>query len=68
MNRTEVLAYRVHAQQLDREPGERALTWTLRSSPHYYRRFELAEVATQLRGLLTAPMAKGEVSTTCGAR
>lgn len=143
MNRTEVLAYRVHAQQLDREPGERAITdaavfdfgiqdtgsdgaswalanrgapvsgaaeleaspevalaWTLRSSPHYYRRSELAdvmtatspmsdadaskriftaagplkaagigsreglaEVATQLRGLLTAPMAKGEVST-----
>lgn len=141
MNRTEVLAYRIHAQQLDRDPGERGLTdaaifdfgiqdtgrdgaswalanrgvpvagtaelaaspevalaWTLRSSPHYYRRSELpdvmtatsplsdadaskriftaagplkaarigpreglAEVAAQLRDLVTEPMAKGEV-------
>ncbi len=142
MHRAEVLAYRIRAQQLDRQPGARSLTdavifdfgiqdtgrdgaswalanrgvpvagateleasfevalaWTLRSSPHYYRRSELAdvmtatsplsdadaskrvftaagplkaagigpreglaEVAAQLRGLLTEPMAKGEVS------
>jgi hypothetical protein len=143
MSRTEVMAYRIKAQQLDRPAADRGLTdtaildfgvqdtgrdgaswalgnrgvplpnsealesssdlalaWTLRGAPHYYRRADLAdvlvaispfsdadaakrvfdaakplkaagigirdgltEVATQLRAVVTKPMAKGEVST-----
>ena len=87
MNRSQVLAYRIHAQQLDRAEAPRAITeaaifdfgvqdtgrdgaswalanrgvpvrdaaeleaspevvlvWTLRASPHYYRRTDLPEV------------------------
>ena len=87
MQRSEVIAFRIRAQQLDRDQAQRALTdaaifdfgvqdtgrdgaswalanrgvsvtsaeqlegspdvalaWTLRSSPHYYRRTELADV------------------------
>jgi hypothetical protein len=143
MERAEVIAYRIHVQQLDREPAERSITdaaifdvgiqdtgrdgaswalanrgvpvarveeletspdvalaWTLRASPHYYRRAELfevmaatsplsdrdaskriigadkplkvagissrdslVEVASQLRTVVSKPLAKGEVST-----
>ncbi len=148
MQRSEVMAYRVHAQQLDRAPGDRAVTeadifdfgiqdtgrdgaswalvnrgvpvasaatleacadvalaWTLRSAPHYYRRADLvdvltatspfsdadaakriigagkamkeagiaprdglAQVATQLRSVVTKPTVKGEASTQLTAR
>ena len=143
MKRSEALAHRIHAQQLDRAETARAITdadvfdfgvqdtgrdgaswalanrgvpvrdaaeleaspdvalaWTLRAAPHYYRRADLpevliatsplsdqdaakrvigadkplkeagiptltglTEVATQLRQVVTRPMAKGEVST-----
>jgi hypothetical protein len=143
MKRSEALAYRIHAQQLDRPETPRpitdaavfdfgvqdtgrdgaswalanrgvpvrdtaeleaspevALAWTLRAAPHYYRREDLpgalvatsplsdrdaakrvvgadkplkeagiptlaglAQVATQMRGVVTHPMVKGEVST-----
>ena len=143
MKRTDVMAYRIAAQQLDRPESTRAITdsaifdfgiqdtgrdgaswalanrgvpvrnaaqleadpdialaWTLRGAPHYYRRSELpevlvatspfsdkdagkriigadkplqeagigardglAEVASQLRRIVTRPMVKGEVST-----
>jgi len=143
MKRSEALAYRISAQQLDRAPARRpitdaaifdfgiqdtgrdraswalvnrgvpvrdaaelevspdvALAWTLRAAPHYYRRSDLpdvllatsplsdrdaakrvigadkplkeagisaltglAEVATQMRHVVTRPMVKGEVST-----
>ena len=143
MKRTDVMAYRIAAQQLDRAESsgrspmrrsstsafrtpagtaragrwptaasrwparselegdsEVALAWTLRGAPHYYRRAELpdvmvatspfsdkdaakriigadkplqgagigardglAEVASQMRTLVTKPMVKGEVST-----
>jgi hypothetical protein len=143
MRRSEVMAYRIHAQQLDRPRRRRpptdaaifdfgiqdtgrdgaswalvnrgvpisspteleqsadvALAWTLRASPHYYRRDELfdamvatsplsekdavkrvigaakplqeagistreglAQVATELRAVVSKPLVKGEVST-----
>ena len=143
MKRTDVMAYRIAAQQLDRAESKRpitdaaifdfgvqdtgrdgaswalanrgipvhspaelegnseiALAWTLRGAPHYYRRSELpdvlvatspfsdkdagkriigadkplqeagigardglAEVASQMRRIVTTPMVKGEVST-----
>jgi hypothetical protein len=143
MKRSEALAYRIQAQQLDRPETARpitdaavfdfgvqdtgrdgaswalvnrgvpvrdgaeletspdvALAWTLRAAPHYYRRSDLydvvratsplsdrdaakrvigadkplkqadistlvglTEVATQMRQIVTRPMAKGEVST-----
>ena len=143
MKRTDVMAYRIAAQQLDRPESKRAITdaaifdfgiqdtgrdgaswalanrgvpvrnaaqleadpdialaWTLRGAPHYYRRSELpevlvatspfsdkdagkriigadkplqeagigardglAEVASQMRRIVTRPMVKGEVST-----
>ena len=143
MKRAEVMAFRIHAQQLDRPPRRRplieaaifdfgiqdtgrdgaswalvnrgvpvgspaeleqsadvALAWTLRASPHYYRRAELfdamvatsplsekdatkrvigaakplnaagiptreglVQVATELRSVVSKPLAKGEVST-----
>src|SRR5215211_2865692 len=148
MERTEALAYRIRAQQLDRAMASRsftdaeildfgvqdtgrdgaswalvnrgvpvasagelescpdlALAWTLRSAPHFYRRDELpdvlvatspfseqdaakrvinagrplqeagigtldglAEVATQMREVVTKPMVKGEVSTALTAK
>jgi hypothetical protein len=148
MKRTEALAYRIRAQQLDRAMAARAFTdadildfgvqdtgrdgaswalanrgvpvasaaefescpdlalvWTLRSAPHFYRRKELAdvlvatspfsdqdaakrvigadkplkeagirtldglaEVATQMRFVVTKPMAKGAVSTALTSR
>jgi hypothetical protein len=148
VDRAEAMAYRIHAQQLDREPADGpvteaqifdlgiqdtgrdgaswalanrgfpvasaaeleanpdvALVWTLRSAPHYYRRTDLpdvltatspfseadatkrvfgaaaplksagistrdglAEVAAQLRAVVTEPMVKGEVSTALSAR
>ena len=143
MKRTDVMAYRIAAQQLDRAESKRAITdaaifdfgiqdtgrdgaswalsnrgvpvrsaahleghpgvalaWTLRGAPHYYRRSDLpdvlvatspfsdkdagkriigadkpmqeagidardglAEVAGQMRRIVTRPMVKGEVST-----
>jgi Winged helix DNA-binding domain len=143
MKRADALAYRIHAQQLDRPETARpitdaavfdfgiqdtgrdgaswalanrgvpvrntaeleasaevALAWTLRAAPHYYRRTDLpevlvatsplsdrdaakrvigadkplkeagiptraglAEVASQMRSIVTQPMVKGEVST-----
>jgi hypothetical protein len=148
MERTEALAYRIRAQQLDRAMASRsftdaeildfgvqdtgrdgaswalanrgvpvasarelescpdlALAWTLRSAPHFYRRDELpdvlvatspfseqdaarrvinagkplqeagirtldglAEVATQMREVVTKPMVKGDVSTALTAK
>jgi len=148
MERTEALAYRIGAQQLDRAMASRsftdadildfgvqdtgrdgaswalanrgvpvanagelescpdlALAWTLRSAPHFYRRDELpdvlvatspfseqdaarrvinagkplqeagirtldglAEVATQMREVVTKPMVKGDVSTALTAK
>jgi hypothetical protein len=148
MKRSEALACRIHAQQLDRPAAARAITdaaifdfgiqdtgrdgaswalvnrgvplrgaaeleasadvallWTLRASPHYYRRSDLAEilvatsplsdkdaakrvigadkplkqagiptlaglaeVATQMRRVVTGPLVKGEVSTQLSAR
>ena len=148
MNRSEVLAYRIHMQQLDRAEAGRhitdaavfdfgvqdtgrdgaswaltnrgvpirdaaeleaspdvALVWALRAAPHYYRRSDLAEilvatsplsdkdaakrvigadkplkaagipalaglaeVATQMRHVVTGPLVKGEVSTQLTAR
>ena len=148
MNRSEVLAHRIHVQQLDRAEAERditdaavfdfgvqdtgrdgaswalanrgvpirdaaeleanpevALAWTLRAAPHYYRRFDLpqilvatsplsdkdaakrvigadkplkqagiptlaglAEVANQMRQVVTTPLVKGDVSTQLTAR
>ena len=148
MKRSEVLAYRIHAQQLDRPEAARAITdaaifdfgiqdtgrdgaswalvnrgvalreaaeleaspdvvlaWTLRAAPHYYRRSDLADilvatsplsdkdaakrvigadkplkeagiptlaalaqVATQMRHVVTGPLVKGEVSTQLTAR
>ena len=142
MKRDEVMAFRIHAQQLDRRPRRRplvdaaifdfgiqdtgrdgaswalvnrgvpvgspaeleestdvALAWTLRASPHYYRRAELfdamvatsplsekdavkrvigagkplkdagiatrqglAQVAGELRAVVSTPLVKGEVS------
>jgi DNA glycosylase AlkZ-like len=101
MKRSEVIAYRIHAQQLDRAEGERPLTdavifdfgvqdtgrdgaswalanrgvpvtsaeelegsaevalaWTLRSSPHYYRRAELADVLVATSPFSDADAAK----------
>src|SRR5215210_9122779 len=101
MERTEALAYRIRAQQLDRAMASRALTdadildfgvqdtgrdgaswalanrgvpvtsaeelesspdvalaWTLRSSPHYYRRTELAEVLVATSPFSDADAAK----------
>jgi hypothetical protein len=148
MKRTEALAYRIRAQQLDRAMASRnltdadlldfgvqdtgrdgaswalanrgvpvrdaaelesspdlALAWTLRSAPHFYRRDQLpdvlvaispysdadaakrvigadkplkeagirtldglAEVATQMRSVVTKPMVKGQVSTALTSR
>jgi DNA glycosylase AlkZ-like len=148
MERTEALAYRIRAQQLDRAVAPRGLTdadvldfgvqdtgrdgaswalanrgvpvasagelesspdlalaWTLRSAPHFYRRDQLpdvlvatspfseqdaakrvinadkplqeagirtldglAEVATQMRAVVTKPMVKGDVSTALTSR
>lgn len=148
MERTEALAYRIRAQQLDRAMASRGLTdadildfgvqdtgrdgaswalanrgvpvasagelescpdlalaWTLRSAPHFYRRDQLpdvlvatspfseqdaakrvinagkplheagirtidglAEVATQMRHVVTKPMVKGDVSTALTSR
>jgi Winged helix DNA-binding domain len=148
MDRTEALAYRIRAQQLDRAVAPRGLTdadvldfgvqdtgrdgaswalanrgvpvasagelesspdlalaWTLRSAPHFYRRDQLpdvlvatspfseqdaakrvinadkplqeagirtldglAEVATQMRAVVTKPMVKGDVSTALTSR
>jgi DNA glycosylase AlkZ-like len=148
VNRSEVLAHRIHRQQLDRAEAGRpitdaavfdfgvqdtgrdgaswaltnrgvpirdateleaspdvALVWALRAAPHYYRRSDLAEilvatsplsdkdaakrvigadkplkaagipalaglaeVATQMRHVVTGPLVKGEVSTQLTAR
>ena len=148
MERSEALACRIHAQQLDRTEAPRAITdaaifdfgvqdtgrdgaswalvnrgvplrdateletsadvalaWTLRAAPHYYRRTELAEilvatsplsdkdaakrvigadkplkeagiptlaglaeVASQMRDVVTGPLVKGDVSTQLTAR
>jgi Winged helix DNA-binding domain len=148
VNRSEVLAHRIHMQQLDRAEAGRpitdaavfdfgvqdtgrdgaswaltnrgvpirdateleaspdvALVWALRAAPHYYRRSDLAEilvatsplsdkdaakrvigadkplkaagipalaglaeVATQMRHVVTGPLVKGEVSTQLTAR
>src|SRR5918997_1067062 len=45
--RADVLAYRIHAQQLDRPAAPR----------------ELTEIAAKMRTVVTRPMSKGEVST-----
>jgi hypothetical protein len=101
VQRSEVMAYRIHAQQLDRAGAKRALTdadifdvgvqdtgrdgaswalanrgvpvsgaeelesspevalaWTLRSSPHYYRRAELADVMVATSPFSDADAAK----------
>ncbi len=101
MKRSEVIAHRIHAQQLDRAEAERAVTdaaifdfgvqdtgrdgaswalanrgvplasteelesspevalaWTLRSSPHYYRRAELADVLVATSPFSDADAAK----------
>jgi hypothetical protein len=101
VKRSEVVAYRIRAQQLDRAEAERALTdaaifdfgvqdtgrdgaswalanrgvtvsgaaelesspdvalaWTLRSSPHYYRRAELADVLVATSPISDADAAK----------
>jgi hypothetical protein len=148
LKRSEALAYRIHAQQLDRVEAQRpitdaavfdfgvqdtgrdgaswallnrgvpiraateletspavALVWTLRAAPHYYRRIDLpeilvatsplsdrdaakrmvgadkplkeagiptsaglAEVATQLREVVTRPLVKGDISTRLTSR
>ncbi len=100
MRRAEVMAHRIHVQQLDRPAGERevtdaavldfgiqdtgrdgaswalanrgvpvsgpseleaspelALAWTLRSSPHYYRRSELVDVLTA-----TSPLSEADAN------
>jgi hypothetical protein len=101
VKRSEVMAYRIHAQQLDRAEASRALTdadifdlgvqdtgrdgaswalanrgvpvggagdlerspevalaWTLRSSPHYYRRAELTDVLVATSPFSDADAAK----------
>lgn len=101
VKRSEVMAFRIHAQQLDRPEAERALTdadvfdfgvqdtgrdgaswalanrgvpangadavesspdvalaWTLRSSPHYYRRAELSDVLVATSPFSDADAAK----------
>jgi hypothetical protein len=101
VKRSEVMAHRIHAQQLDRPAAKRALTdaaifdfgvqdtgrdgaswalanrgvpvsgaeelersadvalaWTLRSSPHYYRRTELADVMVATSPFSDADAAK----------
>lgn len=104
--RTDVLAYRIHAQQLDRAPAARrgltdaaildfgvqdtsrdgaswalanrgvpvnaaaeletsdkvALAWTLRVSPHYYRRAELFDVLVAISPMSEADAAKRVLS------